>query len=259
MRNPIVLKIGGNDLDQPGFVEALARTVAQSDSPLVIVHGGGKEISQMQHQMGITPRYVEGLRVSDEASLSIAQMVLCGTVNTRIVLAMQLYGVNAQGMNGMDQGLIRARKLHHPAGDLGRVGEVYRVEHKVLRALLLQGITPVIAPICLGDDGPFNVNADHVAGAVARSIRAEKVVFLTNVRGVLDNGNLVHTLDAEKASELVAKGTIHGGMLPKVETALHLVGLGVRQVMITDLEGVRHGVGTSVVSRATAQLRRATA
>lgn len=247
MERPIVLKIGGNELDQVGFVDQLAQTIAQSKVPLVVVHGGGKEISQLQAQLGITPHYIDGLRVSDELSLGVAEMVLCGKVNTRLVRALQLHGVEAQGLTGMDRGLIRARKLYHPQGDLGRVGEPFTVRGEVLLQLLEWGVTPVIAPICLGDDGPYNVNADHVAGAVAKAIEAEKVIFATNVRGVLHNDQPIPTLNMTLAEQLIDQQVIFGGMLPKVRTAQQLVAAGVPQVVITNLVGFLLNEGTAVI------------
>jgi acetylglutamate kinase len=247
MQQPIVLKISGHDLDQPGFIEALADIVAQSSTPTIIVHGGGKEISQMQQLLGITPEYVDGLRVSDEKSLSVAEMVLCGIVNTRIVRTMQLHGVEAQGLNGMDRGLISAKKLHHPKGDLGRVGEAYAARGDILLQLLEQGVTPIIAPICLGDDGAFNVNADHVAGVIAKAVNAQKVVFTTNVQGVLHNGQVIPKLTPTLTEELIADEVIVGGMLPKVHTAQQLVASGVPQVIITNLTGIQQNSGTAIV------------
>jgi acetylglutamate kinase len=247
MQQPIVLKIGGHELDQHGFIEELAQTVAQSTTPIIIVHGGGKEISQMQQLLGITPQYIDGLRVSDEKSLGVAEMVLCGIVNTRIVRTMQLNGVEAQGLNGMDRGLISAKKLNHPKGDLGRVGEAYAARGDILLQLLEQGVTPIIAPICLGDDGAFNVNADHVAGVIAKAVNAQKVVFTTNVQGVLQNDQVIPELTPSVAKKLIADEVIFGGMLPKVQTAQQLVASGVPQVMITNLKGIQQNFGTAIV------------
>jgi acetylglutamate kinase len=190
---------------------------------------------------------VDGLRVTDEKSLEVAEMVLCGLVNTRLVRALQLAGVETQGLNGADRGLLRARKLDHLKGDLGRVGEIVAVRGEVLQALLAEGVTPVIAPICLGDDGAYNVNADHVAGAVARAVKAEKVIFATNVQAVLHNGQPIPTLTAGQAAEFIAAGVIREGMIPKVNTALELVASGVPQVLITTLSGVTAGEGTLVI------------
>lgn len=249
MQMPIVLKIGGTDLDEEGYVEALAQTLAQGQTPVIIVHGGGKEISQMQRLMKIQTNYLDGLRVTDEKTLQIAEMILCGTVNTRLVRTLVLAGVEAQGLNGMDRGLIRARKLHNPKGDLGYVGEPIEVRGDLLLDLLESGVTPVIAPICLGEDSALNVNADHVAGAVAKAVNAEKVIFATHVPGVLNNGELIRYLTPDVAAQLMADEVIHSGMVPKVYTAFELIDAGVPQVLITNLEGLLQGEGTTILMR----------
>jgi len=245
MAQPIVIKVGGNEIDHPEFLKSLIGYLAALDTPAVIVHGGGKEIGQLQQQMGLTPQYIDGLRVTDEATLAVVEMVLIGRVNTRLVRGLIAAGIDAVGMNGADRGLIRATKLHSPNGDLGRVGEVTSVRGDVLLALLDQGVTPVIAPVALGEDGgAYNINADHVAEAVAQAIGAEKVVFLTNVSAVLVNGQPRPSLSQDEALRLIADGIIFGGMIPKVQTALHAVAAGVPQAVITDLRGLGQNAGT---------------
>ena len=245
MAQPIVIKVGGNEIDHPEFLKSLIGYLAALDTPAVIVHGGGKEIGQLQQQMGLTPQYIDGLRVTDEATLAVVEMVLIGRVNTRLVRGLIAAGIEAVGMNGADRGLIRATKLHSPNGDLGRVGEVTSVRGDVLLALLDQGVTPVIAPVALGEDGgAYNINADHVAEAVAQAIGAEKVVFLTNVSAVLVNGQPRPSLSQDEALRLIADGVIFGGMIPKVQTALHAVAAGVPQAVITDLRGLGQNAGT---------------
>lgn len=248
--SPVVLKIGGNDIDDPAFLENLAAYVAALDAPVIIVHGGGKEIGRLQERIGITPQWVDGLRVTDEETLAVVEMVLCGRVNKRLVRQLVRAGIEAEGMSGTDRGLLRARKLHHSGGDLGRVGEITGVRGDVLTAMLAQGITPVIAPLALGDDGgPFNVNADHAAAAVAQAVGAEQVVFLTNVRAVLVNGEPQPSISQHEAEQLIADGTIFGGMIPKVKTALHAVDLGIPRAVITDLPGLRQNAGTVFYDR----------
>lgn len=242
---PVVLKIGGNDIDNPEFLEALAAYVARLETPAVIVHGGGKEIGLLQEKMGIPTQWVDGLRVTDPATLSVVEMVLCGSVNKRLVRQLIAAGVDAQGLSGADRGVLRATKLHNPHGDLGRVGEVTQVRGDVLLAMLAQGITPVLAPLALGDDGEgFNVNADHAAAAVAKAIGATRIVFLTNVTAVLVEDVPQAQIDAVRAEALIADGTINGGMIPKVRTALHAVAVGVPQAVITNLAGLANGGGT---------------
>lgn len=244
--NPIVIKIGGNEIDDPAFLHQLAATIHELQTPVVIVHGGGKEISQLQQVMGITPQYVDGLRVTDAPSLAVVEMVLCGLVNKRLVRVLVNAGVDAVGMSGVDRGLVRAVKMRHDHHDMGFTGKIVHVSAQVITDVLAQGITPVIAPVCLGDDAPtnYNVNADHVAGAIAAVIQAERVVFLTNVEGVLVDGAPVAQLTEAQAQALIADGTIFGGMIPKVKTALGVLQTGVPQAAITNLTGLKSHGGT---------------
>lgn len=243
--SPIVLKIGGNDIDSPEFLAALAGYVAALDRPVVIVHGGGKEIGRLQAAMGIEAQWVDGLRVTDEATLSVVEMVLCGSVNKRLVRQLVAAGMDAAGLSGTDRGLLRGVKLHNDHGDLGRVGEITHVRAEVLQAMLAQGITPVIAPLAMGEDGgAYNVNADHAAAAIAKAVGAQQIVFLTNVSAVLIDGQPQPAISAQQAHNLIADGTIYGGMIPKVTTALHAVQLGIPQAIITDLPGLQASGGT---------------
>ncbi len=241
---PIVIKVSGHELDDPDFLTGFAAAVKAQTSPVVIVHGGGAEISAMQKVLGIEPRFLDGVRITDAESLKVAEMVMCGTVNKRLVRYLLAAGVDAQGMSGVDRGLVRASKMEHPTQDMGLTGTVTSVRKEVLITLLEQSVTPVIAPISLGDGTNFNVNADHVAGAIAAAISASRAVFLTNVEGVLLNGQVIPTLTPERTESLIADGTIFGGMIPKVQTALHALETGVSQAVITDLKGLKSGGGT---------------
>jgi acetylglutamate kinase len=244
----IVLKVGGNQVDDVSFLDALASTVATMAERVVIVHGGGKEVAALQERLGLTPKYVEGLRVTDDESLTVVEMVLSGLVNKRLVSRLVAAGVEAIGLSGVDLALVRVEKMDHPAGDLGWVGEVVEVRGERLVQLLDGGIIPVISPISLGRDGhTYNVNADHVATAVARAIEAAALLFVTDVPGVLVEGQVVQQLTADRAATLIANGTIAGGMVPKVRSALAAVAAGVPEARIVDLEGVRLGGGTRVV------------
>jgi acetylglutamate kinase len=242
----LVLKIGGNELDDTAFVAELARVVAGMRPPPVLVHGGGKEIGVVQRALGGEPRFVGGLRVTDEAALLAAEMVLCGSVSTRLVAALLAAGADAQGLSGVDRGLIRVEKLRHAAGDLGRVGSPVAVRGDVLENLLLGGVVPVVAPISLGPDGAYNVNADEVAGAVAAALGAAEVVFVTNVPGVIVGDAVAPHLTAGQIDILIGGGTISGGMIPKVRAALTALGSGVGAARITNLEGLRDGAGTLI-------------
>ncbi len=242
---PIVLKIGGNDIDDPRFLAALTDYVASLNRPVIIVHGGGKEIGTLQTRIGLQPQWVDGLRVTDADTLAVVEMVLCGSVNKRLVRQFLMAGLDAIGLSGSDRGLLRGAKLHNEHGDLGRVGEITQVRGEVLLDLLADGVIPVVAPLALGDDGePYNVNADHAAAAIARAVGASRIVFLTNVSAVLIDEAPQESLSAARAESLIADGTIYGGMIPKVQTALHAVALGVPQAVITDLNGLSNGGGT---------------
>jgi acetylglutamate kinase len=241
---PVVIKIGGHELADDQFLTELAQVIGGWQQPVVIIHGGGKEISQLQTQMGIEPYYHNGVRVTDAASLALVEMVLCGTANKRLVRYLVNGGVDALGVSGVDRGLIRAEKMTQADLDMGFTGDVSHVRADLLLDWLQQGITPVIAPICLGPDSAYNVNADHVAGAVAAAIGAQRVVFLTNVEGVLASGQVIPSLTAAEAMQLITDGTIFGGMIPKVQTALAILDKGVPQAVITNLNGLKSGSGT---------------
>ena len=185
---PLVIKVGGNEIDQEDFLAKLVAAVAgvRKGAAPIIVHGGGKEIACWQERLGLVPHFVEGLRVTDEESLAVAEMVLSGLVNKRLVAHLVAAGVPAVGLSGVDWGLIRVEKMMHPAGDLGQVGRIVKVRPNGLETLTRQGVVPVISPISLGLDGQtYNVNADHAALSVAAALGAESLVFVTNVPGVL--------------------------------------------------------------------------
>lgn len=245
--NLLVLKIGGHEIANPHFLNELTTTVAGLSDPVVIVHGGGKEISELQQSLGIEPRYIDGVRITDAPSLDVVTQILCGTVNKRLVRQLVIGGIDALGMCGADRGLILGRPMTHPDVDMGFTGEVVSVKASALMNLLEQGIVPVIAPICYGENSLLNINADHVAGAIASSLQAERLTFITNVAGVLSQEQVVPQMTANEARRLIADGTIYGGMIPKVSTALEAVDAGVKRAVITNLEGVRTYGGTSFI------------
>ncbi|MCC6612085.1 MAG: acetylglutamate kinase [Anaerolineae bacterium] len=240
----VVVKVSGHELDDARFLADFASTIAALTEPTIVVHGGGREITELQQKMGIEPRYADGLRITDADSLALVEMVLCGVVNTRLVRLLVNSGVDALGMSGVDRGIVRATKMQHPDHDMGFTGVVDDVRGDILRELLAAGITPVIAPICLGDDSAYNVNADHVAGAVAAAVDADRVVFLTNVPGVLVDDAVVPSLTPSACEAFIKDGTIFGGMIPKVRTALSALDHGVKHAVITNLDGLRIGGGT---------------
>jgi acetylglutamate kinase len=249
MEAPVVIKIGGHEIADPAFLTELAEVVHSLSRPVIIVHGGGAEISALQIKLGIEPRYVDGIRITDNATLALVEMVLCGTVNKRMVRYLLAGGVEAMGMSGVDRGIIRARKMLHDTYNMGYTGVVTEVRGDILTNLLQQHVTPVIAPICLGDDSNYNVNADHVAGAIASATQAERLVFLTNVEGVLQAGSVLPTLTEQEAQMLIQNGTVSGGMIPKVETALEALQSGVPRTVITNLAGLKTHGGTLFTTR----------
>jgi len=251
MAKRTVIKVGGAELREGDQIGRLVDTLCQASqrSELIVVHGGGPEIAGLQQRLGLEPCFVDGLRVTDDDCLSVAEMVLSGAVNKRLAARLVSCQVRAIGISGVDGGLLRARRLEHPGGDLGRVGEITDVETGCLEDLLSAGFTPLVSPISLGDDGrPFNVNADHAALAIAQAMRADELVFLTNVPGVLGDGGIIGELTAEGAEALIDAGVVSGGMIPKVRSAIEAVSAGVGAVRITDMAGLYAGKGTRVVA-----------
>jgi len=186
--------------------------------------------------------------VTDAESLDIVQMVLVGRVNKRLVSSLSMAGVDAFGMSGVDRTAIKAEKLEHPGGDLGHVGRVVDVRAEVFTRLLEDGITPTLSPLCYGADGSiFNVNADHVAMAVAVALQAEALVFVSNVPGVLHNEMLLPHLTASEVERLIEEKVIVDGMIPKARSALEALQGGVSAVRITNLDGLKANTGTTIV------------
>jgi acetylglutamate kinase len=208
----------------------------------VVVHGGGPQIEQLLSRLGKKGEFVQGMRVTDAETMDIVEMVLGGTVNKEVVELINQAGGKAVGLTGQDGAFIRARKLqlsakHNSGGvDLGQVGEVESIDPSVIGALEAGGFIPVVAPIGTGADGTtYNINADLVAGKLAEVLSAEKLVVLTNTPGVLDkDGKLLTGLTPRKIDQLVEKGVISGGMLPKIGSALDAARNGVKSVHIID-------------------------
>ncbi len=247
----LVLKVGGNEIEDEQFLRELTEATGalRRKSSLIIVHGGGRRIAQLQKRLGLETRFVEGLRVTDAESLQVAEMVLSGTTNKRLTARLVSAGIPAIGLSGVDWGLLRAERLVHPAGDLGMVGRIVSVHTEALETLLQHGLVPVVSPISLGLDGEtYNVNADHAATAIATAIRASALVFLSNVPGVLVDNRTVPVLSPARAEALIARNEINGGMVPKIRSALEAVAGGVPEARITDLGGLLNGGGTRVVT-----------
>jgi acetylglutamate kinase len=242
----IVVKYGGNAMTDPALKEGFARDVVLLKvvgmNP-VIVHGGGPQIDDLLKRVGKKGEFIQGMRVTDAETMDVVEMVLGGQVNKEIVNLINRCGGKAVGLTGKDGGLIRARKMKVRGApgsdelvDIGQVGEVESIDPAIVNLLHTQDFIPVIAPVGVGANGEsYNINADLVAGKVAEILKAEKLIVLTNTAGVLDkDGNLLTGLTARKVDELFADGTIHGGMLPKIGSALEAVKNGVNTCHIID-------------------------
>jgi acetylglutamate kinase len=214
----------------------LLRTVGMNP---ILVHGGGPEISEMMRRLGKEPETIQGLRVTDDETMRIVEMVLIGSTNQGIVAAINTLGGRAVGLSGKDASLLVARKYQAGGVDLGRVGEVEEVNPAVIEALTAQGYIPVIAPIAVGRDGAaYNVNADHAAGTLAAALKATKLLVLSDVRGVLrdrkDEASLVSTLTAAQAEQMIGDGRIESGMIPKVQGCIAALRGGVPRCHLID-------------------------
>jgi acetylglutamate kinase len=242
----IVIKVGGNAMIDGALKADFARDVVLLKlvgmNP-VVVHGGGPQIEQLLARLGKKGEFVQGMRVTDRETMDVVEMVLGGQVNKEVVELINQAGGKAVGLTGQDGAFIRAKKMLIPSKesesgsiDLGQVGEIDSIDPAVIAALESNGFIPVVAPIGTGADGTtYNINADLVAGKLAEILRAEKLVVLTNTPGVLDkDGKLLTGLTPRKIDDLVAKGVISGGMLPKIGSALDAARNGVKSVHIID-------------------------
>jgi acetylglutamate kinase len=265
-----VIKYGGNAMIEEELKSSFARDVALLKfvgiNP-VVVHGGGPQIDKTLQKLGIETRFVRGMRVTDEATMSVVEMVLGGQINKEIVTLINQHGGQAVGLSGKDGELFVARKMNvrlEGAGrrpesiDVGMVGEIIRVNPTVIQALDASNFIPVIAPIAAGENGEsYNINADLAAGKIAEAIQAEKLILLTDVGGIrAKSGELLRTLSSDQVKELIDEGVIAGGMIPKVECCVDALRGGVRKTHVIDGR-LRHavlleiftqeGVGTEVV------------
>lgn len=262
----IVIKYGGSAMTDPSLKKQFAEDVALISfigiKP-VIVHGGGPQIGELLKKMGKESRFVQGLRVTDEETMDVVEMVLVAKVNKDVVSLINVHGGKAVGISGRDGRLIKARKAR-PARlvdtdeDLGLVGEVEKINPEVIASLEERGFVPVIAPVGAGpQEKPYNINADTAAGALSAALRAEKFILLTDVPGVLDSDNqLISSLSEEGAEELIRTGVASGGMIPKIRCCLNAIRGGVPKAHIVDgrvphallLEILTdEGIGTEIV------------
>jgi acetylglutamate kinase len=245
----VVLKYGGHAMGDPDLARTFARDITlleTSGVKPVVVHGGGPQIGEMLDKLGIKSEFQAGLRVTDKRTVEVVEMVLAGSINKEIVLAINAEGGKAVGLCGKDGNMVFAEKLTRTvrdpdsniekAVDLGFVGEPTRVNRAVIDMVLGAELIPVIAPVAPGDDGEtYNVNADTFAGAIAGALDAARLLFLTDVAGVLDkHGDLIKELTVADVRRLIDDGTIHGGMIPKVETCIQALERGVEGVVIVN-------------------------
>ena len=266
----LVIKFGGHAMGEADYVSAFASDIAlleQIGARPVVVHGGGPQIGEMLKKLQIESNFIDGLRVTDEATISVVEMVLAGGINKALVAAIAEAGGRAVGISGKDGGLIMARKLMavgktsdsaiEEAIDLGFVGEPETINTEVLDALNAAKLIPVVAPVGSSAAGEtFNINADTAAGAIAAALGATRMLMLTDVAGVLDkNGDLITELNVSQARSLIADGTVSGGMIPKVETCINAVLGGAEAAVIMDGRAphallvelfTEHGMGTII-------------
>ena len=263
--NTVVVKYGGSAMKDEDLkmhvIEDVALLKLVGMRP-IIVHGGGKEISRWVKKSGIVPEFYNGLRITDRETLEVAEMVL-GKVNTDLVSLVQQLGVNAMGISGMDGDLLKVRKVMPDGQDIGFVVEVTRVNPDILWKLLDDDFVPVIFPIGSDKEGnAYNINGDHAAAAIAQAIHADKLIYLTDTRGVYrdpsDPDTLISELDEDEALRLIDEGVVQGGMIPKIRNCIDSIRNGVRRVHILDGSAEHsilleiftdRGVGTAIMER----------
>jgi len=248
-----VVKLGGNELDRPGWLASCARALVRLD-PVVVVHGGGRAISALCRRLGLTVEQRDGLRVTTPEVAEVVELVLGGPVNRHVVAELRAAGLDAVGLSGVDGGLLVARPA---AGGLGMVGEIAHVRVGLLESFLLAGLTPVIAPMAPtpgGDAGPpLNVNADAAAAAIAGALHAAELLLVSDVAGVEVDGVLRPTLDAGDVEALINSGAATDGMAAKLRAATAALRAGARAVRIGDLRLLEDsGAGTRLVAGAPA-------
>ena len=266
----IVVKFGGNAMGKKEYITSFANDIVllqQVGMLPVVVHGGGPQIGEMLSKLQIKTEFINGLRVTDSATIDVVEMVLSGVTNKSIVTAISNSGAKAVGISGKDGNLITAKRLTkvddnsdsnvEKAIDLGYVGEPEKIDPQVIKALINEKMIPVIAPVGMGNDGlTYNINADTAAGAISAAMKASRMIMLTDVTGVLDkNGALIPELTIDEALELIENKVVVGGMIPKIKTCIDAVQGGAEASVIMDgrmphsllLElFTEHGVGTII-------------
>jgi acetylglutamate kinase len=255
-----VIKYGGSAMTEAKFKDLFMQDLAllnYTGINLIIVHGGGENINSMIEKLGMKPKFIKGHRVTDKETLDVVEMVLAGSVNKEIVKNLNMHGIKAIGLNGKDANLLMAKKKKTDGIDLGFVGEVTKVNVKVLENLDMNGFTPVIAPIGVDEKGNgYNINADTAAGAVAEAVKCDKLIYVTDTDGVKIAGKYAQTIHVKDITKFIKRGDITGGMLPKINSAKKAVEAGVKKVHIIN-GTVEHsllleiftneGIGTEIV------------
>lgn len=235
----VLVKYGGAAMEDEHTRHLVCQEVAALNElsiPVVVVHGGGKEISRMMERVGLVPQFIDGLRVTDPEAMKITEMVLSGSINSDLVSRITRSGAPALGLSGRDARLIEAKKLKGKDGaDLGQTGEVVSTNTAPILTALRAGFVPVVSPVGETVDGePLNLNADYAAAAIAGALNAESCVFLTDVAGVKKNGEVQSSLSHEEIERLIAEAVITGGMIPKVQCALRALEAGCTRAVICD-------------------------
>jgi len=259
----IIVKFGGSVMSEPDVKRSVAGDIVflqYIGLKPIVVHGGGPQIGRTLERMGLDSNFVDGLRVTDRETMDVVEMVLAGRVNKDIVNQINSAGANAIGLSGKDGRMLLSKP--HPSGekvdeDIGQVGVINRVRSKPMKLLQDEGYVPVIAPIGVDEDGTtYNMNADEVSGAIASSLNARKLIYLTDVEGILKDDRLQSTIAVSELEDLIDRGVIEGGMIPKVQSARKAVLSGVNKVHIIDgthdhsllLELLtEEGIGTQIV------------
>ncbi|HHV63126.1 MAG TPA: acetylglutamate kinase [Firmicutes bacterium] len=257
----VVIKYGGSAMIDPGLKEAVTKDIVllkYIGINTVVVHGGGPEVSHMMDRLGKKPRFINGLRVTDQETMEIVEMVLAGRINKEIVALINKSGGKGVGLSGRDGNLIVARQRN---SELGFVGDIKAVNPDILHVLSREGFIPIIAPIASDEEGrPYNINADHVAGHIAAALKADKLILLTDVEGVFadpdDKTTLLSLISAEDIRDIIHDGSVSGGMIPKLEACVSALEGGVSRAHIIDGRVVHsllleiftnEGIGTMVV------------
>lgn len=236
----VVIKYGGNAMESPKLKELVMQDIALLKLVginVVIVHGGGPAISDMMKRLGMEPKFVDGYRYTDEETMMVTEMVLSGLINKELVAAVNAHGIKAVGLSGKDNRLIVARRKGPK--DIGLVGEIVSIHPEVIENLLSGGYVPVISPVGVGEDGKtYNINADVAAGEIAIALRAYKLIYMTDVKGIYedikDEKTFLSTVDEKTIARLKKEGRISEGMIPKIDSALKAVKNGVEKVHIID-------------------------